>query len=160
MQSEIEMALRLSEGISILVIDIDHFKKINDSYGHQCGDYVLKEVAETLKSCLRKTDILCRVGGEEFVAICKRADKSSAIIIGEKLRREMEQRIIEFDGNQTGVTISVGISTANDNNDGEDAAMIYRYADIAVYFSKDNGRNRITHFDDIDSSAKSFVNVS
>ena len=154
------MALRLGEGISILVIDIDHFKKINDSYGHQCGDHVLKEVANTLKTCLRKTDILCRVGGEEFVAICKRADKTSANIIGEKLRREIEHCIIDFDGKQIKLTISVGISSANDYNDVEDAAMIYRYADIAVYFSKDNGRNRITHFDDIDTSNKNFANVN
>ncbi|HEY5602320.1 MAG TPA: diguanylate cyclase, partial [Gammaproteobacteria bacterium] len=111
MKTELEMSLRHGDVNSVLVIDIDHFKKINDRYGHPGGDAVLKQIAEKLKSNLRKTDILCRVGGDEFVALCKRADKTAALAIGEKMRRDIESKITRYGDENIKVTISVGIAT-------------------------------------------------
>ncbi len=147
--TETEMAQQHEEEFSLLIIDIDYFKKINDDYGHPCGDCVLIDVARTLKASLRKTDIICRVGGEEFAAICKRADKAVSIDIAEKLRTKIEALTTQFEDQQISVTISVGVASLNiDSSDGSTESL-YRRADIAVYHSKTNGRNRITHFSDI-----------
>lgn len=149
MNTEMEMSLRHGDVNSILVIDIDHFKKVNDMYGHQGGDAVLKKVAESLKSSLRKTDILCRVGGEEFVALCKRADKDSAITVAAKMCRDIEHTLTRYGDERIFVTISVGISTTNEINVSHESGELYRQADAAVYYSKEHGRNRITHYDDV-----------
>ena len=149
MKTEMEMSQRHGDVNSILVIDIDHFKKINDQYGHPGGDSVLKQVSNNLKASLRKTDILCRVGGEEFVALCKRADKIAAIAIAEKMRRDIETRLTRFGNEKIYVTISVGIATTNEMNVNQGPEELYRQADAAVYYSKDKGRNRITHYDDL-----------
>jgi len=149
MKTEMEMSLRHGDVNSILVIDIDYFKRINDCFGHPGGDMVLKQVADQLKSNLRKTDILCRVGGEEFVALCKRADKVAALSIGEKMRRDIERQPMRFGDEKIKVTISVGLATTNHLNLSQGADELYRQADAAVYHSKDQGRNRITHYDDL-----------
>ena len=149
MKTEMQMSLRHGDTNSILVIDIDHFKKINDKFGHPGGDTVLKQVADNLKANLRKTDILCRVGGEEFVALCKRADKRAATAIGEKMRRDIEAKINRIGDEKVSVTISVGIATTNEMNVNQGSEELYREADAAVYHSKDSGRNQITHYDDL-----------
>ncbi|WP_455365172.1 diguanylate cyclase, partial [Kaarinaea lacus] len=155
MKTEMEMSLRHGDVNSVLVIDIDHFKKINDCYGHPGGDAVLKQVAKKLKCNLRKTDILCRVGGEEFVALCKRADKDAALAIAEKMRRDIESKAMRFGDQSISVTISVGIATTNHLNVSQGADELYRQADAAVYHSKDQGRNEITHYDDLLKSKSS-----
>lgn len=149
MQTEMHMSLRHGDINSLLVIDIDHFKKINDKFGHPAGDCVLKHVADTLKSKLRKTDILCRVGGEEFVALCKRADKTDAIEIAEKMRRDIENLRIQYGDSHMNVTISVGVATTSEHNTKQDPDFLYREADTAVYHSKESGRNRVTHYENI-----------
>lgn len=149
MQTELDMSLRHGDISSLLVIDIDHFKKVNDKYGHPAGDAVLRQVANMLKSNLRKTDILCRVGGEEFVALCKRADKEAAESIAEKMRRNIENKPIAFGDSMISVTISIGVSTINERNTDQDPDFLYREADAAVYHSKETGRNRVSHYEDI-----------
>ena len=159
MKTEMEMSQRHGDINSILVVDIDHFKKINDQYGHPGGDTVLKQVANNLRCSLRKTDILCRVGGEEFVALCKRADKAAAMAIGEKMRRDIETRLTRFGDEKICVTISVGLATTNEMNVNQGPEELYRQADAAVYHSKEKGRNRITHYDDLlhDKNSQSSV---
>lgn len=152
MATEMQMSLRHGDTNSLLIIDIDHFKKVNDRYGHPAGDKVLEQVAKVLQGKLRKTDILCRIGGEEFVALCKRATKTAAMEIGEKLRLAIEALHVSFGKDDIGVTISVGIATVNDGNIDHTADNLYRQADIAVYRSKEKGRNNATHFDDISPS--------
>lgn len=149
MATEMEMSLRHGDTNSLLIIDVDHFKKVNDTYGHPGGDRVLEQIAKVLQGKLRKTDILCRIGGEEFVALCKRATKPAAIDIGEKLRQAIEELRVTFGKNVINVTISVGIATVNDGNIDHTADNLYRQADIAVYKSKETGRNNVTHYDDI-----------
>ena len=154
-KTETEIAQRHGEVFSLLIIDIDHFKMVNDNYGHPCGDSVLKEVAGTLKNNLRKTDIICRVGGEEFVAICKRADKATAMDISNKLREKVESLTTPFGDERIKVTISVGVASLNSESTEEHADSLYKQADIAVYHSKKSGRNRITHYEDISSETDS-----
>ena len=152
MESEVQVSLRHGDTNSLLIIDIDHFKKVNDRYGHPGGDKVLEAVAEAMQHLLRKTDILCRLGGEEFVALCKRADKASSMEIGEKLRETIEGLQIPMDGQYVSVTISIGIATMGADEAEQTADTWYRHADQAVYHSKMHGRNRVTHYHDIESS--------
>ena len=144
MQTEMDMSLRYGDTSSLLVIDIDHFKKVNDKYGHPAGDTVLKHIATALKTNLRKTDILCRVGGEEFVAMCKRADKTAAIAIAEKMRRDIEKMPIKYENVQINVTISIGV--ANKCEELQTTEQIMKAADEALYRSKEKGRNRISQY--------------
>ena len=150
---ETELALSLSEGEinSIIIIDLDYFKTINDSFGHPCGDAVLKSVANTLKGNLKKTDMLCRIGGEEFAAICRLADKSTAMEIAERMRRDVENKSITFSDHVINCTISVGIATSNEKDKEFGGETLYRYADRAVYYSKESGRNKVTHFTSIEA---------
>lgn len=146
---------------SLLVIDIDHFKRINDKYGHLFGDNVLKQVAEKLKSKVRRTDILCRVGGEEFVALCRMATKEQAMEIAEKLRKELSREVIMVGDEQIMITISIGVATSNIDEHERDTDNLYRKADAAVYYSKENGRNCITHHDYMllsENSGSSLIN--
>ena len=149
MKTEMEMSLRHGDINSILVIDIDHFKNVNDVYGHQGGDAVLKCVSDSLKHSLRKTDILCRVGGEEFVALCKRANKEAAMAVAAKMCRDIENMVTRYGDQKIFVTISIGIATTNEINLNDQSGELYRQADAAVYHSKANGRNRITHYDNL-----------
>ena len=160
MDTEMKMSLRHGDINSILVIDIDHFKKINDQYGHPAGDAVLKHVADSLKANLRKTDILCRIGGEEFVAMCKRADKEAALAVGEKMRRDIEAHPTRFGDKLLSVTISVGIATTNEINLTQESDELYKQADAAVYHSKETGRNQITHYDDLLENRNSFATAT
>jgi len=149
MKTEMEMSLRHGDVNSILVIDIDHFKSVNDAFGHQGGDAVLRNVADVLKQSLRKTDILCRVGGEEFVALCKRANREAAMSVATKMCRDIENMVTRYGDHKIYVTISVGIATTNEININQESGELYRQADAAVYHSKENGRNRITHYDNL-----------
>ena len=150
MKNEIAIANRYGDSNSILVLDIDHFKKINDRYGHPCGDYVLKEISGLLRSKVRKTDILCRIGGEEFVALCRRADKHSAIHIAENLRKIIERTAFRYGEHEFNITVSIGIATITSESNELDRDNLYRHADIALYHSKDAGRNLVTHYEDLD----------
>ncbi|WP_286924566.1 MULTISPECIES: sensor domain-containing diguanylate cyclase [Lysinibacillus] len=129
---------------SLFILDIDHFKKVNDTFGHQVGDEVLAQLAQLLKNQARSLDIVARYGGEEFVVILPETDQNEAKAIAEQLRQAVEQAKW-----QTGrITVSVGIATAikTDNE-----TTILQRADKALYASKENGRNRVTHSIDLTS---------
>ncbi|TNF95102.1 MAG: diguanylate cyclase, partial [Gammaproteobacteria bacterium] len=157
MQTELDLSDRYDETASIILIDIDHFKSINDKYGHPCGDKVLQETAALLKSQIRKTDSLCRIGGEEFATICRHADRNTASGIAEKLRSAIENLIFDCSDNKIDITISLGVATINQHDTDIDPETLYRNADIAVYHSKKTGRNRVTHFDDIPQEKLSII---
>ena len=152
MQSEIELSQRHGDISSILIMDIDHFKVINDTHGHPCGDSVLKDIADLLKSKLRKTDILCRIGGEEFVVLCKRANRKEAEDIAEHLRLTIEQTTLHYGKKDIQLTVSIGIATITGKSTDRDRQNMYRYADKALYHSKGAGRNLVTHYDNINST--------
>jgi len=132
------MAKREDKPISILMFDIDHFKKINDTYGHQTGDLVIQKTAEILQNNIRKNDIACRYGGEEFVIFLYDCDLNFAKLIAEKIRREIEKLTIIDNSNQKiTYTISAGIS-----NKGENLENIIKHSDDMLYKAKET-RNRV-----------------
>jgi diguanylate cyclase (GGDEF)-like protein len=124
--------------LSVLMIDIDLFKKFNDTYGHATGDDVLRKTAETIVACVRRGDIVARYGGEEFVVILPQADNGVAVSIAERIRNTVES-IGPLDN---GVTVSIGVATSNDINDGKKDGIIAE-ADAQMYAAKRAGRNRI-----------------
>ncbi len=155
MEAELAMFARHAEPCSVLLIDIDHFKRVNDTYGHKSGDTVLQRVASLLESSLRKTDVVCRIGGEEFVALCRHAGANEAAKIGEHLRKRIEETPIEVDGDQVVVTVSIGITSVVASAEAPSAEECFRQADAALYASKSDGRNRVTDFASLDFAAHS-----
>jgi len=127
----------------LLVLDIDHFKRINDTHGHQVGDTVLSQVAEVLRQTLRGGDLASRTGGEEFVVVCLDADEAGAMRLAERLRSAVEQLAVRVPGAPKPLrcTVTLGVSLAFDGVHGFDAAL--READMALYRGKEGGRNRI-----------------
>lgn len=125
---------------SLLILDIDHFKKVNDTFGHQVGDDVLAQLAQILSAHARQEDVVARYGGEEFVVILPETAVHASLIVAEQLRQAVEQAQWPTGS----ITISIGIATvAETDND----VTILKKADEALYASKENGRNKVTHSD-------------
>ncbi len=132
---------RQNEHFSLIMIDIDHFKKINDTYGHQTGDYILVELSKVLSSAVREVDTLARIGGEEFVVASPHTNRLAAIVLSERLRKSAESTEFVFEGNNIPVTISLGIATMTKG--GDDIDKLLAVADSRLYIAKQKGRNRI-----------------
>lgn len=142
LQNQISHSKRYDVPLSLIIIDIDYFKKFNDTFGHQSGDAVLKQVAIILKRNVRITDIVCRYGGEEMSIILPNTKYDEAIGIAQKLRALVEEKKCKLSGNrESNVTISLGVSTYGD--DGQTPAELIESADKRLYNAKNNGRNRV-----------------
>ena len=128
--------------VTLAVVDIDHFKRINDQYGHQTGDIVLVEVAKTMRTRLRPTDFIARFGGEEFVMIFPQTSLAGAAVAAERLREAVRlTRVKTRDGMQIpSATVSIGLAELQP---GQDVASLLQLADEALYRAKHNGRNRV-----------------
>ncbi len=136
------------EPVSFIIMDIDFFKKINDGFGHQAGDYVLSEMGKLLKHTFRKTDIPARIGGEEFVVLLSRTNLKGASIAAEKFRSLIENTKFSFEGKDIPVTISIGVAKVEAGNPAKiTPELLMARADEALYASKHNGRNRVTVHD-------------
>jgi len=153
-ESDLALAVRHGDVNSILALDIDHFKKVNDTYGHQAGDQVLVEVANILTKTLRKTDLVCRMGGEEFVMLCRRTQMRESMAIADKLRKEIEAHA--FTGIDHAVTVSIGIVTFPEGALVRGVDEYVHEADVALYRSKTGGRNRVTHYAEMDNRSIEF----
>ncbi|TDK21728.1 GGDEF domain-containing protein [Luteimonas aestuarii] len=132
-------AQRDGQPVSVLFIDLDHFKSVNDRYGHACGDFCLRNVASTLRAALPEGDLFGRYGGEEFIAVLPGRGGAAARVIGEQLRVAVENMQLDWSGQALPLTVSVGVATRRDNED-TPAATLDR-ADKALYAAKRNGRN-------------------
>lgn len=133
---------------SVLMLDIDFFKKFNDTYGHECGDFVLISVANLIKNNLRESDIACRYGGEEFTVLLNNTAKAEAMLVAERIRKEIEKTDFVYEGQHLHVTISLGVSVFDkDENLVNSANEFVKQADKALYESKQNGRNRVSFYD-------------
>lgn len=142
LKEEFKRSVRQTNPLGLLLFDLDHFKNINDTYGHLVGDRILIRIAKTAQSVMREGDILLRFGGEEFLAVLPGASKEDAREIGERIRRKVEETSL-VDGDQTiRVTISVGVS-AFPELDVEDENRLIDLADQALYAAKTSGRNRV-----------------
>ncbi len=132
---------RYPADLSLAMLDIDFFKKINDTYGHQFGDYVLKQVANLVNGSFRKTDMIYRYGGEEFVIILTETPIENALIPLERLREKVESFKFNYNGQETNVTISIGLSCYN--KDLDSYHMLIESTDKALYHAKQTGRNKL-----------------
>lgn len=132
----------LLEPLSVITFDIDHFKKINDNFGHPGGDYVLKELGQLMQSKLvRSNDYFARYGGEEFVLILQATTLKTASEVAERVRQTVESNLFIYQNKPIKVTISLGVSLRRPN---ENWDKVYERADQALYTSKESGRNRVT----------------
>lgn len=132
-------AKRYGDPLSCIILDIDHFKKFNDTYGHAVGDSVLRETAHTLQASVRRGEIVCRVGGEEFLVICPKATVEAARKAAERFRRTVAARVIADGENELFITISLGLAGACDGITSPD--QLLKAADDALYAAKAAGRN-------------------
>ena len=152
---ELSLMRRQKEYFTILMMDIDHFKVVNDTYGHAAGDYILTQVAHILSKGVREEDTVARIGGEEFVVSSPYTNRLAAIVLAERLRKSIEKLDIQFEGNYIPITISIGI--ALQPNDGDELETILAAADERLYIAKQTGRNRFCaadkHHDERDVNA-------
>ena len=142
LEREVARARRYDIGLLLCMIDLDHFKKVNDTYGHPAGDMVLSEVSKMLQECFRGTDIPCRYGGEEFAVILCNADLEGALIAAERFRELLAGHLFDYNGKKFQITVSIGIATYSSVSDQSSIELITA-ADQALYQAKTDGRNRI-----------------
>ncbi|RMH39468.1 MAG: GGDEF domain-containing protein [Deltaproteobacteria bacterium] len=141
LEREIGRAERYRRDLSLIIFDIDHFKKINDTYGHLAGDHVLKHLALVIRSRIRREDILSRYGGEEFAIILPEIDRHNATQFAEKIRRLIEKAVFRFEETEIPVTISIGVASWSPEY--ADASEFIKAADDKLYEAKMQGRNRV-----------------
>jgi len=141
LEDELTLAKRFKDRLSLIMFDIDHFKKVNDTYGHQAGDAVLSEVSATIKSKLSGTDTLCRYGGEEFAVIMPGTPVERALEVAERLRKAIEEHTFYSDEKLISVTISLGVSEYPAH--AIIKQLLIETADAALYSAKHSGRNRV-----------------
>ena len=144
---EISRSQRRETELSLVLADIDNFKKFNDFHGHQAGDYVLKEFAAVCKSLIREYDLVARYGGEEFVFVLPETDQDDAVIVAEKIRSAVEEHTFAFDEVECNVTCSFGVAGFDlSSKAGQKKSDLIEQADKALYSAKKKGRNRVELF--------------
>lgn len=142
LKNQLEIAKRYNQPFSLIIIDIDFFKKFNDTYGHQAGDAVLRQVAQTLKKNSRTTDYVCRYGGEEMSIILPNTTAEEALFNANRINKAIADRDFQLNSTETGkVTISVGVATYPDN--AQTPQDLIEWADKGLYYAKEHGRNQV-----------------
>ncbi len=144
---EMKLARKNNHPLSVIVIDADHFKLINDTYGHHAGDLALIKLAETCQNAIRDTDVFARYGGEEFVVLMPNTDALAANQIAERIRKRVEEESVESEEKIVRFTISLGVSTFQTSKQPTFDSLLTQ-ADKALYNSKKSGRNRVTHWEE------------
>ena len=139
-EQSFKVSKRRKESLSAILFDLDKFKKINDDYGHQAGDYVLKIFADKVREEIRESDVLCRWGGDEFFLILSDCDIVQAELIAEKIREKLEKNFISYKGQKIKLTTSIGVTEMGVRDDCE---SFFKRVDEALYEAKEKGRNKI-----------------
>jgi diguanylate cyclase (GGDEF)-like protein len=145
-EQKILAALRFDRRLSLLVVDIDFFKKVNDTYGHDTGDLVIRGLGEVLKRQKRATDVVARFGGEEFVVLCEQTDEKGAMLLAERIREDLKKTVFRTPNGTLSVTCSIGVATLPTAAVAKDGSWdtLFKAADEALYVSKRSGRDRST----------------
>ncbi len=144
----IDAAFLNKQNVAVLMFDIDFFKKFNDTYGHECGDFVLISVADLIRKNLRDSDVASRYGGEEFTALLMDAGKEEAMVVAERIRSTINEHDFVYNDKHLHVTISGGVSVFDaETNLVSSPNEFVNQADQGLYMSKNNGRNRVTFFE-------------
>ncbi len=144
-QAMLEYARRYNEPISVLMIDIDNFKKVNDTYGHDVGDRLLKALADVIRRSTRSSDVAARYGGEEFVVLLPKTDEKGAELVANRIREEFKKVVLDVDGERISSTVSIGVATLRGETSIDD---LIKNADIALYDAKRKGKDRTVIFKD------------
>ncbi len=149
LDSELIRTARYNEKISVIMIDIDYFKKTNDSLGHIAGDTILKRLAEKLTESVRDVDIVARYGGEEFVVVCPNTSVSGASILAERIRENVQNSLFQAGGTDIKITVSLGLSSLSPSSQVSSdftSVKLLEEADLALYKAKSAGRNKVAMF--------------
>ncbi len=144
MAHELNRSERYKNSLSFMILDLDHFKKINDEFGHPVGDIVLKQVSKTIQNSIRACDIAARYGGEEFIVVLPETKLEEAMVVAERLRKSVEDLTIASNNHSINVTISVGLTSYLVSKGKKKKSDIISEADSALYHAKKNGRNKIS----------------
>lgn len=145
LESEAARTARTGTPYALLLVDVDHFKWVNDTYGHQLGDTVLQAIARVLRNAVRKSDMACRYGGEEFALILPETDIPKAQVLAARIHREIGELATQYSHFRQPLTVSIGISCGTDEQSAE-PALVVEQADCALYAAKRKGRNRTEIF--------------
>lgn len=154
MESEVALSIRNDETISILLLDLDRFREINERHGHNTGDDAIREVAQILAGQLRQTDVACRFGGDEFFVLCRRATIANAIAIADKLQHALTEQPLRIGDLALPVKASIGVATIPGVHQIADAAEFFHCADEALRHAKQRRHDAVVHFSMLDRSMK------
>lgn len=147
LDQEICRANRIDQPLSLFILDIDYFKLVNDTYGHQAGDMVLKAIAYILRTRLRRSDMAARIGGEEFAVLLSDMNLTQTIELAEQMRNKIKEYLFQTcDGKCIHITCSIGVFSS-DRPDYTKAELLYKYADKALYDAKNSGRDQVAYYD-------------
>lgn len=141
LRQELAYGLRIRAPTSVLLMDVDHFKQVNDAYGHQAGDEILRQLGDTIEHNVREEDVFGRYGGEEFVLLLRGLEEEHAYLSAERVRKLIQENAIEWNGHYIPITISVGIATATGKEVIQTSDLL-KQADQHLYTAKRSGRNR------------------
>lgn len=143
-KEELSLARRSKGGLALIMIDIDHFKGVNDTHGHLAGDMVLHQVAALIHGDIRQEDLLARYGGEEFAVIVRGGTEEQTVQLAERMRKTVESASITFEEKTIPITISLGVAAISEAQDYADTNALIQAADERLYYSKQHGRNKTT----------------
>lgn len=147
-------AARYNRGFSLMMIDSDHLKEINDTYGHAAGDRLIQTIANVIRNAIKSTDVVARYGGDEFICLLPGASQQAALQVGERIRQRLAEEPLPIDNGHIAITVSIGIATYPAH--GTTMEDLSKSADRALYVSKAKGRDRVTVYDDIAEDPVSF----
>ena len=143
LEEEKKRASRYSLQLSLIMLDLDWFKKTNDTYGHEIGNIVLKEIVQVVNSCVRDTDTFCRYGGEEFIIILPQTGSKDAVVLGERIRAEVEKHDFSMATSIPDLSITVSLGTTSFPDNGLSPADLVQTVDMALYRAKGAGKNMV-----------------
>ncbi len=143
LNKEFNYSYRHNIALSIILFDIDYFKKLNDTYGHPAGDYALKRIASVIEKDIRGYDVFARYGGEEFIFLLRNSDLTAAVPFAERIRQLVEKTEFAYEGESFAVTISVGVAAFDEEHRYKSETELLAAADSCLYKAKNNGRNQV-----------------
>ena len=152
---EFKIAKRYNQALALLMLDVDHFKVVNDTHGHPSGNYVLKELAVIFRHAVRESDVVARTGGEEFTILLPKADLTQAAVFARRIREEASAREFAVYGRQIHVTVSIGVAVYPADAEITEPGMLVHFADQALLVAKETGRDRVVAFHDLDAPVRS-----
>jgi diguanylate cyclase (GGDEF)-like protein len=141
--TELAFAQRHHTPLSLIMMDVDHFKKINDTHGHPAGDEVLAALSNVAHEIIRKEDVFARYGGEEFAVLCRSVDVAHAGVLAERLRERIANTVVEYEGEKIPITVSLGVADISEDPAAANSEKLIAAADDALYEAKQGGRNRV-----------------